>query len=252
MLLSLFHQINRRRYIKKDTRRIKKVIRLFGLGLLLSGLLFGGYFFFPFISWKLYIEPVFANSSLSVPIPKANVITQGYIQGLWLNTARSIQTLYDPSSQNWIPSSPFGEAQVSTQISYYFISIPKLKIINAVVSTIDTDLSSHLVNFPGTAIPPNKGNAAIFGHSTLPPLFDPKNYKTIFATAHNLVLGDDIIVTSNHKQYIYKIKNITITDPTDTSYLSQEGDESSITIVTCTPPGTLWKRLVIKARLENI
>jgi len=198
------------------------------------------------------MEPVFASQAVTAPIPKTTIITKDYIQGLWLNTARSIQGLYNPVGNDWIPPTPYGETQIATQVSYYFISIPKINVNNAVVTTIDTDLSQHLVNFPGTAIPPANGNAAIFGHSTLPPLFDPNNYKTIFANAHNLVVGDEILVNSNHIDYKYKIFNISIVDAEDTSYLSQESDDSYITLVTCTPPGTVWKRLIIKARPEKI
>lgn len=259
MSLSLFHQINSKYYIKKDTRKLRKIIKFSGLGLLISGLLFGSYFFFPLISWKLYLEPVFASQDVIAPIPRTTVITKDYIQSLWLNTARSVQGLYDTNAQNWIPSVPAAdhslaikEVQVATQLSYYFISIPKIRISNAIVSTVDTDLSQHLVNFPDTSIPPSLGNAVVFGHSTLPQLFDPKNYKTIFAYAHTLEVGDIISVFANDKTYTYKIYNISIVDPEDKSYFTQENDDSYFTIVTCTPPGTTWKRLIIRARLEKI
>lgn len=252
MLLSLFHQINSNYRIKKETYKLRKIIKFTGLVISLTGLLFGGYFFFPLISWQIYLEPAFASQTLAVPIPKTTIVTKDYIQSLWLNTARSVQGLYDTNAQNWIPATPFKEVQISTQITYYFLSIPKIKINNAIVTTVDTDLSQHLVNFPGTSIPPSKGNAVIFGHSTLPQLYDPKNYKTIFANIHSLVNDDIISINANNLTYNYKIYNISVTDPNDTSYMSQEENDSNLTIVTCTPPGTIWKRLIIRARLEKI
>lgn len=252
MSLSMFYQINKRYYIKKDTAKLKKIIKLIGLCFSLTGLFFSIYFFFPLLSWKFYLEPVFASQTFVSPIPKTATVTKDYIQSLWLNTARSVQTLYDPNARNWLPGSQYKEAEIVSQLSYYFISIPKLNIQNAVVSTVDTDLSTHLVNFPGTAIPPAKGNAAVFGHSSLPPLFDPKNYKTIFSTVHTLVIGDSILVTANNLTYKYKIYSISIVEATDTSFLSEDGNESYLTIVTCTPPGTTWKRLIIRSRLEKI
>lgn len=252
MSLSMFHQIKRKYYIEKDTRKLRKIIKLLGLCLSFTGLLFGIYFFFPIISWKLFLDPVFASQSFVTPIPKTTIITKDDIQSLWLNTARSAQAIYDTNAQNWLPSPQYKEMQIATQLSYYFISIPKLNIRNAIVSTIDTDLNSHLVNFPGTAIPPGKGNAVVFGHSTLPPLFDAKNYKTIFSLVHKLVVGDVILVTANSLTYNYKIYFISIVDATDTSYLSQDITDSYLTIVTCTPPGTTWKRLIIRAKPEKI
>lgn len=252
MLLSMFHRINSKVYIKKDTRKLRKIIRFIGLFLLLSGLLFGIYFFFPIISWKIYLEPVFASQTYVTPIPKTTIITKDYIQSLWLNTARTMQSLYDTNSQNWLPGSQYKEVQIASKVSYYSISIPKLNIQNAVVSTIDTDLSSHLINFPGTAIPPDKGTAAVFGHSTLPQLFDPKNYKTIFATLHTLTIGDTIMVTADNLTYSYKIYSISIVDASETSYFAQDMNDSYLTLITCTPPGTTWKRLIIRSKLEKI
>jgi sortase A len=252
MSLSLFHHSKARYYIKKDTRRVRKIIRFFGLGLSLTGVLLGIYFFFPLISWKIYLEPVFASQVITAPIPKTTIVTSEYIQSLWRNTADSIQTLYGDKNKTWMPASAYKEIQVSTSLSYYYLSIPKLHIENAVVSTVDTDLGSHLVNFPGTAVPPGKGNAAVFGHSTIPSLFDQHNYKTILAMAHTLVIGDKLLVTANNMTYSYVIYNISIVDADDTSYLAQENDNSYLTIITCTPPGTVWKRLIIRSKLEKI
>ncbi len=101
-------------------------------------------------------------------------------------------------------------------------------------------------------MPPDKGTAVIFGHSTLPQLFNPTDYKTIFANAHTLKVGDEITIDANNVQYTYKITSVTITTPDDTSVLAQEYDDSHLVIITCTPPGTIWKRLIVKARLEML
>ncbi len=172
------------------------------------------------------------------------------MHSLIANTTNAISGIDFNNAANWLPPS-YKETSVVENLPTYYISIPKLNIENATVSTIDTDLSSHLVHFPGTSLPPNKGTAAIFGHSTLPQLYDRKNYKTIFANIHELKIGDNIIVSSNNTLYTYKISDMIITDPEDTSYLSQKYDGSYLDIVTCTPPGTTWKRLIVKSRLEK-
>lgn len=234
-------------YIKTKKRNLRKIFRFVGLGISVVGVFFSFYMFFPLISWQLYLRPVFAAQSFASPIPQRTVMTQDYIKSLWSNTTNSL----NGNSQGWIPTSTYKEVQVMPQVSSYYLSIPKLNITNALVSTIDTDVDSHLVHFPGTAIPPAKGNAAIFGHSTLPQLYDPKNYKTIFANIHTLTQGDTFIITVNNTLYTYKIINISVVEPRDTSYLTQEYSKSQITIITCTPPGTIWKRLVLKAELQE-
>lgn len=168
-------------------------------------------------------------------------MTQDTITSLFTNSL---------SGGDWLPS-VYNNAQVSASVTDYEIEIPRLKITNAAVSTVDTQLDKHLVHFPGTALPPDQGNAVIFGHSTLPQLYKKNDYKTIFANIHNMTVGDKIIVTINDKKYTYLVSNITIVDADDTSYLSQDQNKNLLTIVTCTPPGTIWKRLLVTARLDS-
>lgn len=229
-------------YTKAKTRNLRKPLRFVGLGMLVLGLLFGLYAFFPLLSWQLYIRPAFASNNFASPIPHTTIMTQDTIQSLLANSFRG---------GNWLPS-VYEHTEVSSTITRYTLSIPKVKIEKAEVSTIDTDLGKHLVHFPGTPVPPSKGNAVVFGHSTLPQLFDPKNYKTIFANVHNLTIGDKFEVTVNGKLYTYSIVSIQIVEADDASYFIQQTDDSYLTVVTCTPPGTIWKRLIIKSRLERI
>lgn len=237
-------------YKKRNKKNVKKIIRISGLTLSLLGIIFGLYVFFPLVSYEIYLKPVFASASYASPIPKNTIITKNYLKSLLNNTASAISGVNYNNATNWLPPS-YGEKDGSTTVSTYAISIPKIDLEDAVVSTLDTDLTSHLVHFPGTAVPPSKGTAAVFGHSTLPQLFDRQNYKTIFAKIHDVTLGDTIIVTVKNTLYTYRVFDIQITDPEDSSYLTQSYDASYLYIITCTPPGTTWKRLIIKTRLEQ-
>lgn len=239
-------------YTKGKKRNIRNIIRYSGLAVSVCSLVVGLYIFFPLISWELYLKPVFASQEFASPIPKTTVITKEYLQSLLQNTQNSLIGTDYSNVQNWFPNSGYKGAQITGETSSYSISIPKLSINNAYVTTLDTNVDNHLVHFPGTALPPNKGNAAIFGHSTLPQLFNPRNYKTIFAKAHTLAVDDVIKVEMNNNVYNYRIIDISIVDAEDSSYLTQQYDDSYLTIITCTPPGTTWKRLIIKSKLEKI
>jgi sortase A len=92
----------------------------------------------------------------------------------------------------------------------------------------------------------------IFGHSTLPQLFEENNYKTIFANAYQLEVGDEIFVNLDDVHYKYTISDISVVEPTDISVLAQDFSDSYLTLITCTPPGTVWKRLIIKAKLNTL
>ena len=242
--------MNRYYYKKGGYKLKKKVLRIISLVCFLLG---GGvliYIFFPLILWQIYFFRSLSSQNVTAPIPRNTVIDSTSVTSLISAAANSLSGVDYTNAKNWFPNLAYGAS--NAKVPSYLISIPKINVANAEVTTQDNDLSIHLVNYPGTGIPGDNGNAVIFGHSTLPSLFNPKDYKTIFAYAHTLKVGDIITAKVNGASYSYKIFNISVVDSTDTSALAQTYDDSYITLVTCTPPGTIWKRLIIKARLEKL
>ncbi len=237
-------------YYKKAGKKIKKTARLLSLLIVILGISIGGYIFFPLLSWQIYFAPALASQDIAVPIPQTNLVNSATIGSLISEAGNNLTGVNYTDANNWFPNFKF--QKVKPKIDTYTMSIPKLNIKDAVVSTTSNDLAKHLVNFGGTALPPDKGNAVVFGHSTLPQLFDPKNYKTILATAYRLKVGDELFTNVSGVTYKYRIYNITVVNPDDTSVLEQDYSDSFLTLVTCTPPGTTWKRLIIKSRLEAI
>lgn len=150
----------------------------------------------------------------------------------------------------WFPSNP--QKKIVTPVNTYTVSIPKLKIEDAMVTISGDDLNKSLVHYGGTGLPGEYGNTVIFGHSTLPQFFNQNNYRTIFSTLPTLKIGDEILITYDGIQYRYEVFEMTVNDPNDLGALEQKFDDSYITVVTCVPPGTYWKRLYVKARLIRI
>lgn len=204
------------------------------------------YFFFPLLSWEIYYGRVFASSNLDSPIPRSVLEADMGVGSFVKEQFSALSTNYD-DARNWYPNLRPEEAKAVTT---YSLSIPKIKVVDAVVSTDNYDLSSHLVQYFGSSVPGQNGTSVIFGHSTLPALFNPKNYKTIFANLYQMQIGDDIMVTVSGVTYKFKIFSMTVVDPDDTSIAYETYDTSYITLVTCTPPGTIWKRLVVRAKLS--
>lgn len=229
----------------------RKALRLLGVLFLLTGVLMIIYIFFPLFSWQIYFAPSFASQNIQSPIPKNTIVSGNTFGAILSNAANSLTGVDYTNAQNWFPNYKYQNGEIPKILSYT-ISIPKLNIKNAVVSTADTDLTKHLVNYSGTAIPPEKGNAVIFGHSTLPQLYNRKDYKTIFSNLYKLTPGDEILVNSENVNYKYIIESIIVVDPDNTTILEQNYNDSFITLVTCTPPGTIWKRLAVKGRLEKL
>ena len=245
-----------REYYKSSAnwrKNLRKGIRLFSLLLFIFGLSSMIYIFFPLISWQIYFGPAFASQTIASPIPRIALVTKDSLAS-FISQASSIISGTDyTKADNWFPTfSPQSSHREKPQVSFYTLSIPKIGIENAAVGTTDTALGKHLVNYPGTALPWELGNSVIFGHSTLPQLYNPKDYKTIFANLYQLKTGDEIQIFTNSVIYKYFVYDISVVDPTDTQALAQNYDNSYLTLVTCTPPGTIWKRLIIKARIEKI
>jgi sortase A len=159
--------------------------------------------------------------------------------------------VYDyTKASNWFVGSDKSKFD-ETKVSYYNISIPKLKIESAIVAIGGDDLSAHLIQYPGTALPGKRGNSVIFGHSTLPSFFNPKNYTSIFSTLSILNPGDEIIVYYDGVEYRYKVETLLEVRPTDVEVLEQNISDSYLTLVTCTPPGDPRKprRLIVRAKI---
>lgn len=234
-------------YYKGKRRNYKVFIKLGSIGVLIFGAILFLYTFFPLLSWQIYFAPAFASQKIEAPIPNQTVISPTNLGSLIENATRAINRDYT-NAYNWYPGA---EIQKSNNIATYKISFPKIGIVDAEVSNKDTDLTRHMVQFNSDTLPGKDGNSVIFGHSTLPQLYNPNDYKTILANAYKLEVGDEINTEVNGVNHKYKIISITVVEPTDTSVLAQNFTDSFLTIITCTPPGTIWKRLIIKARIQK-
>lgn len=212
-------------YKKRGKSNLRKYLRILSVLFLATGLGTIAYVLLPLVLWYIYFQPVFTAQNIVNPIPKADIISS--------------------KAENWFPKN-------ESKISKYFISIPKLNIENALVSTIDFNTKKHLVNYGNDNIPGKSGNALIFGHSSLPQFFNAKDYATIFSNIYKLKNGDKIYATVDDSIYLYKVVRSIVVKASDTSQFEEDYNNSYITLVTCTPPGTIWKRLIIKARFEKI
>jgi LPXTG-site transpeptidase (sortase) family protein len=138
---------------------------------------------------------------------------------------------------------------------YFYITIPKLKINNALVKSEFDGPSpdDFLGHYKGSALPGETGNTFIYGHSVLPWFFNPKNYKTIFSTLGDLEEGDRFSINYNGKELVYEVKEKNVLPPNEVNPLEiwrpKYLNESTVTLMTCWPAGTKTKRLLVKAIL---
>ncbi|MBL7036379.1 sortase [Candidatus Microgenomates bacterium] len=214
----------------------KKIIRFFAFVFGLSGLVLLVSSFWPIIQYQL-------NESKNYETLLTPLVLE--------STKGQPQILDYTKASNWFPEAQEDVNFSESKVSFYSLSIPKLKIDNSTVAIGGEDLSKSLVQYPGTALPGKLGNSVIFGHSILPIFFDPENYMSIFSTLPTLKTQDDIDISFDGVVYKYKVEEIFEIYPTDIQILQQDKSDSFLTLVTCVPPGDPRKpkRLIIRARI---
>lgn len=112
-------------------------------------------------------------------------------------------------------------------------------------AAIEGALESGVVHYPTTSLPGEVGNAAFFGHSSNN-IFNKGKYKFAFVLLHNLVPGDTFYLTYNGKVYVYKVITTDVVDPSNVGVLNPvPGQTATATLITCDPPGTSLRRLVV-------
>ena len=111
-------------------------------------------------------------------------------------------------ASNWFQGGATKADFSTSKVEYFTISIPKLKIDKATVAIGGEDLSEHIIQYPGTALPGKRGNSVLFGHSILPIFYNPKNYLSIFSLLPTLNIGDEIDVDYDGVSYKFKVETM--------------------------------------------
>ncbi len=221
-----------RGYYKKTTRS-----KLVASALVLCALVVGGWAYGPIIWYQGLVAPEIGNRSYVSPLPDTRV--------LGINN----NNFYNPDSW-FVASGNSNNLQIEEpKGDTYYITIPALKIIRAKVEIHSDDLAKSLIHYHNTAAPGGQGSAVIFGHSVLPQFYNPKNYKTIFSTLHTLKNGESIVVEYDDVLYHYQVADKYEVNPEDMYVLDQDLSDKTLKLITCTPPGTYAKRLVVESRL---
>lgn len=162
--------------------------------------------------------------------------------------AREIRNGYDPSAP--------GDARPAIEIVMDRIGVvaPVVLSEDADETAIQRDLERGLIRYPGTAVPGQPGNAFVTGHSSNY-AWAAGQYNHILSRLDTLEEGDSVsfrVVQANGKSlsYDYRVVKKFIAAPDDPR-LFQEEDASIVTLATCWPLNTSWKRLVVKAELGS-
>lgn len=190
----------------------------------------------PFLAYKVWEIQSLDKASLLVS-PSQDL--EERIEGI------SVMEIGDfPAFISSIPASPFPYKDFS-------ITIPSLKIKDLTVSVSSNDFDQNPAQLPGTALPGEKGNVFITGHSSLPQVTKPNNPKLPFFNLPNIKKQDEIKVVAGGQEFSYIVQGLKIVDPKEVGVINPPDLTGRyLTLMTCVPPGFNSKRLVVLAKLK--
>lgn len=132
------------------------------------------------------------------------------------------------------------------------MTIPKINVTAPLIfepstqeAAVQKALENGVVHYGNTPRPGEPGNQVVVGHSSND-WWEPGDYKFVFVLLDKLVVGDTFSVDYEGVKYVYKVTETKIVEPTDLSVLKPTPNPT-ITLITCTPPGTAWKRFIVHA-----
>lgn len=219
----------------------------------------------PILSYFIFTSPALQKQDLISALPDTPVIrqTESIPQAQAANEPLRPKVIREDldftNLANWFPDvETVYAAEVSQpDVKEYILSIPSLKVEDAVVRVGETDLDESLIQYPGTGEPGKVGAPVIFGHSVLRQFYNPskknsRRYFSIFSYIMTLKNGDKIELEYDGIKYVYSVVDRIEVKPDDLSILEQDPDHKYLKLVTCVPEGTYLRRGVVIAQLEQL
>jgi len=141
--------------------------------------------------------------------------------------------------------------------SQFGIIIPKIQANASVIANVDPfnpqvyqqSLTRGVAHAQNSSLPDQPGNMFIFSHSSAN-FYQATRYNSIFYLLHKLVPGDQIIIYYQDNPYYYQVVSKQYVQPQAVEYLRSFSPQHTLTLMTCWPPGTTLKRLIIQANLQ--
>jgi sortase A len=138
----------------------------------------------------------------------------------------------------------------------FSILIPKINANSKIIKNVDPfnsdvyqkALTQGVAHALGSATPDQFGNVFIFAHSA-GNWYQANQYNAVFYLLNKLVKGDNITVYFQKKPYNYIVDEVKLINVNEINYLTNNS-QNQLTLMTCWPPGTTLKRLIVIAHSQ--
>lgn len=140
----------------------------------------------------------------------------------------------------------------SIEISKIGITAPIIMGESADLTVLEKNLDEGVVVFPDSVLPGQSGQTVILGHSA-PALWPHIKYDWVFSDLNDLNIHDEIKITFDNKDYIYRvIKKDIIDKGGDIDQSALNGKNNILVLISCWPPGKNHKRIAVQSELIRI
>jgi len=139
------------------------------------------------------------------------------------------------------------------------IVIPKIRANAKVIANVDPynpieyqwQLTHGVAHAKGSSLPDKAGNTFIFAHSS-GNWYEANRYNSVFYLLNKLKKNDEIDIYYQKNKIRYKVSETKIVNADQINYLSSKPSNlQTLTLMTCWPPGTTLKRLIVVGRISN-
>jgi LPXTG-site transpeptidase (sortase) family protein len=141
----------------------------------------------------------------------------------------------------------------------FSIIVPKIGANAKVIEDVDPynsaeyqlALTKGVAHARGTSFPGQGGNTFLFAHSS-DNFYNANRYNSVFYLLHKLELGDAFYIIKDGVVYKYEVSATSVVSADAIEFLEDLGGETEhATLMTCWPPGTTLKRLVVVGNLVS-
>ena len=148
--------------------------------------------------------------------------------------------------------------EIKPQGSEFEIVIPKIGANARIIPYVDplnakeyqVALTKGIAHARGTAYPGETGNVFLFSHSSVN-FYEAQRYNSVFYLLDKMEKGDEIDLYLNGNKFRYLVTDKKTVDAKEVKYLSGDASKKTVTLMTCWPPGTTFKRLLVIGELTK-
>lgn len=200
----------------------------------------------------LFLGSVFCLFLVVYPIVKSEVV-------FYLNKNKNLANANVSLGED-SPASEEKSNVIVVKDKEFGLVIPKLGINVSVIQDVNPQnpkeyqkaLSKGVAHAKGTSTPDALGNTFLFAHSS-DTFLNANRYNAIFYLLNKMEPNDLFYVAYKGRLYKYFVVEKKVVAPTQIEYYHKPlpDYENTLTLMTCWPPATTLKRLVVVGALSN-